>query len=245
MGIDADYRATSRPGRPGIKKGTKSKPIPGPKTQRRTQQERSAEARTRLLTAAIALICEIGYSRTTMAEIASRAGMTRGAIQHHFSSRDTLVLAILDALEQRILDAFEQVAPDHDISVEEKLDAVIDALGEVAVSDAYLAVLDIWVATRADRALALPVRSAIVRATRHYRALWERIFRDDLPSEVYEDALRIIVGMLRSMVISRIFEVTPRSNDLTIAICKDAARRRVAAASANDQIPVKPRKKTP
>jgi AcrR family transcriptional regulator len=207
------------------------------KPNRRTQQERSADARARLLDAAISLICQLGYSRTTMTEIASRAGMTRGAIQHHFSGREMLVLAILGTLEKQIIDAFEQVAPDRDITVAAKIDTVVDALGAVAQSDAYLAVLDIWVSTRADRALARPVRASVVRATQQYRALWARIFKNELPNQAYEDALRIIVAMLRGMVISRMFEIAPRSIALTIAICKDAAKRRISASAG--ELPVK------
>lgn len=165
-----------------------------------------------------------------MAEIASRAGMTRGAIQHHFEGRETLVLAILETLENRIVCVFDQVADDRDSSVEAKIDTMVEALGEVAQSDAYLAVLDIWVATRADQALARPVRASVARATRHYRALWGRLFRGKFPAEVYENTLRIVVAMLRGLVVSRMFEIAPRSIELTITVCKDAVKHYVAAA---------------
>lgn len=235
--IDIDAPVGGSPVRRKAKSGKKNKAAagrPSPR-QRRTQQERSAEARERLLGAAIALICEIGYSRTTLTEIARRAGMTRGAIQHHFAGRDTLVPAILDTLEGQIISAFEQVALDPHISNGEKLDAIIEGSGAVAQSDAYLAVVDIWVATRADPVLAAPLRELTVRAARQYRALWNRIFKNDIKARGYQDALRLVIGMLRGIAMSRLFEVPAHSIELTIAVCKTAARHCIVAAI--DQAP--------
>jgi AcrR family transcriptional regulator len=225
--IDIDGPVGGSPAHRKAKSGKKNKAAPGRPSprQRRTQQERSAEARERLLSAAIALICEIGYSRTSLTEIARRAGMTRGAIQHHFAGRETLVPAILDTLERQIISAFEQVALDQHISKEEKLDAIIEGSGAVAQSDAYLAVVDIWVATRADPVLAAPLRELTARAARQYRALWNRIFKNDIRASGYQAALRLVVGMLRGIAMSRLFEVPANSIELTIAVCKDAARR--------------------
>ena len=47
--------------------------------KRRSQAERSAETKRRLLEATIDCIVERGYARTTTSEIVSRAGLTRGA----------------------------------------------------------------------------------------------------------------------------------------------------------------------
>src|SRR5580700_1002942 len=46
---------------------------------RRTQQERSAAMRLRLLDAAVDCLHDLGYSRTTTIEVAARAGVSRGA----------------------------------------------------------------------------------------------------------------------------------------------------------------------
>src|SRR5262245_22685602 len=50
--------------------------------------------RAALLEAARALIREKGYERTTLEEVASRAGMTTGAIYGNFKNRDELFIAL-------------------------------------------------------------------------------------------------------------------------------------------------------
>ena len=53
--------------------------------------------RAALLDAARALIREKGYERTTLEEVASRAGMTTGAIYGNFKNRDELFIALAEA----------------------------------------------------------------------------------------------------------------------------------------------------
>ncbi len=52
---------------------------------------RSSDTRSRLLTAALALIDEIGYDNVKVTEIAKRAGLTTGALYWNFSDRDELL----------------------------------------------------------------------------------------------------------------------------------------------------------
>ncbi|KQU86342.1 hypothetical protein ASD00_31080 [Ensifer sp. Root31] len=57
-----------------------------------TQQERTAEASRLLKSATIDLLFEQGLSRTSTADIARRAGLSRGALTHHFSSREAIIV---------------------------------------------------------------------------------------------------------------------------------------------------------
>ncbi|WP_406855715.1 helix-turn-helix domain-containing protein [Alsobacter sp. KACC 23698] len=66
--------------------------------QRRTQEERSAETRSGLVEATLDCLHERGYPRTTLAQIAERAGVTRGALNHHFPSKDALVVQAIEHL---------------------------------------------------------------------------------------------------------------------------------------------------
>jgi AcrR family transcriptional regulator len=61
------------------------------KAVRRTQEERATETRLRLLDATSTLLLERGYSRITTADIAAAAGVSRGALTHHFASKEDIV----------------------------------------------------------------------------------------------------------------------------------------------------------
>lgn len=63
---------------------------------RRTQEERSAGTRLRILTAAIDCLHAAGYVATTTVDVAERAGVSRGAMLHHFPTKRDLVFAVTE-----------------------------------------------------------------------------------------------------------------------------------------------------
>src|SRR3954451_12030550 len=65
---------------------------------RRTQAERRASTRAALLQATIDCLIELGYAGTTTNEVQQRAGVSRGALTHHFASKAELLLAAMDLL---------------------------------------------------------------------------------------------------------------------------------------------------
>ena len=66
---------------------------------RRTKEE-AQETRSQILEAAEKAFYERGVARTTLADIATLAGVTRGAIYWHFSNKADLVQAMLDTLHE-------------------------------------------------------------------------------------------------------------------------------------------------
>lgn len=66
---------------------------------RRTKEE-AQETRSQILEAAEQAFYERGVARTTLADIAARAGVTRGAIYWHFSNKSDLLQALLDTLHE-------------------------------------------------------------------------------------------------------------------------------------------------
>ncbi|GAA4958807.1 TetR/AcrR family acrAB operon transcriptional repressor [Nonomuraea thailandensis] len=64
---------------------------------RRTAEEAAATRRA-LLVAALAEFAELGYAAATLAGIAARAGVTRGALYHHFTDKAALCLSAISEL---------------------------------------------------------------------------------------------------------------------------------------------------
>ncbi len=62
---------------------------------RRTHAERSFETRQHLINSAIQVIQEKSYESVSIFEIAKTAGMTPGALQHHFASKAELMMQVL------------------------------------------------------------------------------------------------------------------------------------------------------
>lgn len=68
---------------------------------REPQQDRSRATRQRLLDAAIDSLVELGWTHSTVSEVAERAGVSRGAAQHHFPTREALMTAAVEHVTLR------------------------------------------------------------------------------------------------------------------------------------------------
>ena len=64
--------------------------------ERRSHAERTAETRARIIRGVLESIAAVGFQRTTAAEITRRAGVTWGAVQHHFGDKDGILVAVLE-----------------------------------------------------------------------------------------------------------------------------------------------------
>src|SRR5215831_6278257 len=72
--------------------------------ERRTQAQRTAATRAKLLDATIECLAELGYSATTSAAVALRAGVSRGAQTHHFPRRLDLIVSAVEEIGARRLE---------------------------------------------------------------------------------------------------------------------------------------------
>lgn len=98
-----------------------------------TQAERSATTRQALLSAARTLWGERGFTAVGTPEIATTAGVTRGAMYHQFADKTSLFVAVLEAVEAEVMarlgEAVLAAAPASPI---EALHAAADAWLEIA-----------------------------------------------------------------------------------------------------------------
>lgn len=116
---------------------------------REPQQERSRETRRRLLEAAVECLAELGWTRTTVQVVAERAGVSRGAAQHHYPTREDLTNAavafVSEAQREHIRKYAEQLP-----TGPERRRAVIEMLLNLYAHDSFKAALYLWVAASTD-----------------------------------------------------------------------------------------------
>jgi AcrR family transcriptional regulator len=67
-----------------------------------TQQERSETTTTSLVAAARELFAEDGYSPTSLDAVVAKAGVTKGALYHHFGGKRELFEAVFVAEQERL-----------------------------------------------------------------------------------------------------------------------------------------------
>jgi AcrR family transcriptional regulator len=130
------------------------------------QQDRSRATRARLLESAIACLADLGYQASTVAVVAEHAGVSRGAAQHHFPTREALFTAALEHVTQvrndelrRELSALPDDAPS---SV-----AIVELIFTIFTGQLFRAALALWVAAASEPALRdqiVPLEARIGRA---------------------------------------------------------------------------------
>src|SRR3954449_9436449 len=74
------------------------RPEGGEATVPRTQKERNEETRRVLLDAGSTLLREVGYARTSVAQITRRANRAHGTFYLHFENKRDLVSVLLDEM---------------------------------------------------------------------------------------------------------------------------------------------------
>jgi AcrR family transcriptional regulator len=74
------------------------------------RQTRSEVTRRKIIDAAVELFNDVGYSGTGLGDIIERAGMTKGALYHHFNSKEALAVAVINEGSDILLKTFQGIS---------------------------------------------------------------------------------------------------------------------------------------
>ncbi|MCD9878300.1 TetR/AcrR family transcriptional regulator [Streptomyces guryensis] len=107
------------------------------------KQDRSRATRQRLLEAAVACLAEHGWAGSTVSVVAERAGVSRGAAQHHFPTREDLFTAAVEYVAEERSTALRALFPQGAAGDRR---AVVAALVDLYTGPLFRAALHLWVA---------------------------------------------------------------------------------------------------
>ena len=119
---------------------------------REPQQERSRTTRRRLIEAALDSFGERGWHGVTVAGIAERAGVSRGAAQHHFPAREDLVVAAVDLLGEAQIEELRAQAADLPTGAS-RIERVVEMVLNLYTGPLFRAALQLWSVAATDDAL--------------------------------------------------------------------------------------------
>ncbi|MEV6072861.1 TetR/AcrR family transcriptional regulator [Nocardia sp. NPDC052001] len=124
-------------------------------TPHEPKQDRSRATRQRLLEATIDCLAETGWAAATVAVVAERAGVSRGAAQHHFPTREDLITAALDYMfDTRMAQSLADAQAIGEVAEGQgRTEAVVTALVEGYTTTFFKAALQVWTHAAADPAL--------------------------------------------------------------------------------------------
>jgi AcrR family transcriptional regulator len=156
--------------------------------------------RVRVIEAAVACILERGFYRASSNEIARRAGVTWGVIQHHFGTREELLLAVL----RRDFDRF--IAGLHSAEIEgettaQRLASLADLVWSYYGRPEYVATMQIQLNLSRDPQCVQATIDAMIELQERLRHEWARLASQSaaggeaLPAPLARSVLRVFRGM--------------------------------------------------
>ena len=173
----------------------------GGRNERRTQAERSAAMRLRLLDATVECLVTYGYAGTTTHRVAELAGVTRGAQIHHFPAKEDLVVAAIEHLaHQRARVTIREVG-----RIRESADpaaAVLDFLWDVHQGPIVVATLELWMASRTDPVLAKHVQRVEPVVNGALLAAIEQVLPDRSAQKELRYAVYTAMDALRGILVA-------------------------------------------
>ncbi|MFG3354315.1 TetR/AcrR family transcriptional regulator [Streptomyces sp. NPDC048001] len=183
---------------------TSSPPPSGPK------QDRSRATRQRLLQAAVDCLAEVGWAGSTVSVVAERAGVSRGAAQHHFPTREDLFTAAVEYVAEERSGALRELAP-RDRS------EVVAALVDLYTGPLFRAALQLWVAASDEEQLRPRVTELEARVGRETHRMAVRLLGADESVPGVRETVQGLLDMARGLGLANLL-----TDD-------EARRRRVVA----------------
>ena len=173
---------------------------------RGAQSERGAATRAKLISATIQTLNALGYTATTTIEVVRRAGVSRGAMLHHFATRAELILATAEhVLAEQELDRRDTLRTVD--RGEARFFSITDAMWNTMQQPEAVALTEIMLGGRSDP----EVRARFAVLMRDYN---RRLL--DGPNEVADDfgyadtrlvraMARLHLAAMRGLVIDRLY----------------------------------------
>ena len=189
------------PGRGSPRPRATAPPVEGPARRRRRDGETT---RQRILQAAIDCILDHGYYQTSSNEIARRAGVTWGALQHQFGTREALLLEVVNDRWVKLQDAVAN-AGIRGGTLEERLAEVLTVLSRHYGRPEHLVAIQILLDLAQSPTTSAATREAVAEHGRQLTRAWRPLFDRALgEAAAEEDLVRYAFATLRGYLVGNL-----------------------------------------
>ncbi|MEU1622893.1 TetR/AcrR family transcriptional regulator [Streptomyces sp. NPDC005722] len=166
---------------------------------RTPKQDRSRATRQRLLEAAVACLAEHGWAGSTVTVVAERAGVSRGAAQHHFPTREDLFTGAIEFVAEQWLVALREHA--HALPGEgvHRTHAVVGMVVDLYTGPIFRAALHLWVAAANEEQLRPRVTALEARIGREAHRLAVEVLDADEAVAGVRETVQATLDMARGL----------------------------------------------
>lgn len=185
-----------------------NKELPTEELNQREQQKQAT--RTRILSAAMGCLIDLGVARTTTLEVQRRAEVSRGALLHHFPTHADLMCAVIETIvvrnEQAVSRRLRRKSGSSD-PVARAIHILTDSMKEPS----FLAEIELWVVARTDSELRAALVAAERKALRDRKRVLDEIFAPLRDAPAYDLVVNTSLEFVRGLAISGILRSNPES----------------------------------
>ena len=146
-----------------------------PSTSR--QADKSSKTRERTLKATVDCFYEIGYANTSTKKVADRAKISRGAMIHHFPSKQSLLTAAVDYIIDKRIESFVSEIEKNLTDPQARLERGLDIYWKHLHSRYFIAYHELTVAARTDKEL----QPVMKKAARKFEDRWQEAILSVFP----------------------------------------------------------------
>ncbi|WP_249978638.1 TetR/AcrR family transcriptional regulator [Vreelandella olivaria] len=177
--------------------------------KRQNQEERSRQTQARVTQATLECILEKGIRATSTVDIARQAGVSRGALVHHYPSKTLLMQAALEDLLSREVESVRHMAAQVKAG-ELNFDSLLKALHEHFKGDLYMVTLEYLTNARTDPDIMKVLVPLAARFNDSLEQIWEQLVASsEHTSHQNRVALNATLCMMRGMGAQSIWRDDP------------------------------------
>ncbi|MEU8892176.1 TetR/AcrR family transcriptional regulator [Streptomyces sp. NPDC048442] len=174
------------------------------------KQDRSRATRQRLLEAAVACLAERGWAGSTVSVVAEKAGVSRGAAQHHFPTREDLFTAAVEYVAEERSTALRAL-PGHHTA------AVVGAIVDLYTGPLFRAALHLWVAASHEEQLHARVTELEARVGRETHRIAVELLHADESRPGVREIVQGFLDMARGLGLANLLTDDAARRDRVVA----------------------------
>lgn len=198
---------------------------PEPEKEPSWQAQKSAATRKLIIEAAIRCFVDLGYASTTTTRIARAAGLSRGAMLHHFPSKLDIVKAAVEHLHAKRLRAFRRATAQAPPAGKGRVHIAVQAFWQHVRHPMYVAFFELSVAARTDPDLEAILKPAQAAFDAEWHKTASEVFPEWSSDEAALDlALDLCRYLLEGMAVSALTRDEPEREQHLLEYLEDTLR---------------------
>lgn len=204
---------------------------------RRTQAERSETTQTQLIEAAVKLVRANGLRGLRTVEVAELAGVSRGALLHHFKSKHDLLVAVIRHVNEISLIESARRAQAAKNSEDDPIDGIIKDAQDFYFGDYFFIELAIAMSADSDSRILKRETYQSSRTSRFsVEAAWlEALVSSGVPKQIASDVLSLTLSVVRGYSVRTLIEKDPEQFTRILKVWRDIVRQHLQMAMANER----------